>query len=161
MNIETGIYRHYKNGDLYFVEGLEQDADSNDIKLRVRYHALYPGTKMPFSRSLESFSETVGLLIDKDDEPTKRFTLVQALPVEKMKILLPGTKVLGQCPENDKGLTVNTFLVEGVAFIADTICVQLRATFGTHEEYVPLNEFLEFFVIFNFQKAISLFKSAE
>jgi hypothetical protein len=86
---KTGIYQHFK-GKLYFLEGLELDADSNEDRFRVRYWALYPGQNLPFSQSFEEFSKPLAPL---SPGSPKRFSLVRELPAEKMRILLPGSPV--------------------------------------------------------------------
>ncbi len=123
--IQTGIYRSSEGGDLYFVEGLEQDSDSSSLAhlhLRVRYHALYPGAGMPLSRSL------VGL---------NRFELVQALSVEKMHMLLPGSLV---CRIDDDPVTESYRQVEKVSEQNGTILIEMRS-WGK----LPLNSFFQLY----------------
>lgn len=89
MNIETGIYRHFR-GNLYFAERLIQDAESANERVLILYTALYPGHEMSFYRRLLDFEAKVE---DVSSNPVQRFSLVQALPAEKMQMLLPGARV--------------------------------------------------------------------
>lgn len=113
---QTGIYRHFKKGDLYFAEGLELDADVNVDTFRVRYHALYPGKPFPFSKRLNGIGGFVDGMVIDPNKPTMclatevnlspRFTLIQELPAEKLQMLIPGTKVELPCDDGIQKLTV-------------------------------------------------------
>jgi hypothetical protein len=130
--IQTGIYRHFKLGALYFVEGLEMDTDSNSTKFRVRYTALYPESSFPFSRSLSNFKDKK---VGPERRFVERFALVQALPVEKMQMLLPGTMVQWPCADRIKKLRV-----ESLTETENGILVKLNGPKG--DISVFLSEFL-------------------
>lgn len=106
---QTGIYQHFKEGDLYFGEGIVVNAETNEYMVTYRalysepkvHHGLYSNPKIPFVRGLNNFNEMVDnprakleaqgeTLRLNNCEQVKRFALIQALPVEKMQMLLPG-----------------------------------------------------------------------
>ncbi|MEK7200994.1 MAG: DUF1653 domain-containing protein [Patescibacteria group bacterium] len=87
-DIKTGIYRHYKKGDLYFASEVREDHDTGD--LWVNYDALYPGTTRGYTRKLAFFRTKVP---DANNNPVERFMLMEPLPPEKMQMLLPGAMV--------------------------------------------------------------------
>lgn len=128
--IQTGIYRHFRRGDLYFMEGIREEAETD--RITVLYTALYPhfgstaelfpvGTKLGFCCPLGSLEDVVS---DPNNTQTKRFILIQPLPVEKMQMLLPGKVVRHKeamtprfrvefCSEQNNRITVYLVLVSG------------------------------------------------
>lgn len=147
-----GIYRHFKKGDLYFAEGLEFDADVDEERLRVRYWALYPGPKLPFSRSLSSFNEMVdkpktrlfvvdgNLALDPVGQ-VKKFDLIKALSVKKVEMLLPNAKI---CSKNMK---TSHYLVQYCAEENKKIIVCIHPLFrgGDDVGSVSIDEYINFF----------------
>lgn len=132
-NFQTGIYCHYRSGNLYFASEVREDHNTGD--LWVSYDALYPGITRGFTKRLGQFFASVP---DADNKPVKRFTLVQELPVEKMQMLLPGTKVL-LAARMDKEFTSNSVYMLGNGSIYVEIPELLTI--------VPLDEFFEEFLI--------------
>ena len=84
---QPGIYRHYNNGKLYFASEIRENNTSGE--LCVCYDALYSGTKRGYWKPFSEFGE---IKLRENQKPVPRFTLVKALPVEKMQMLLPGKK---------------------------------------------------------------------
>ncbi len=141
MQFETGIYSHFGRDDLYFADGLEVD-DSNDNKLRVRFHALYTKCKLPFSRSLDNFGERMSIYGLAGMTQTSRFILVHPLPPEKLHMLLPGTLA----GEKLEGIPcIATFQVEKVRAAQAQCQVELRELCCGSIVSVPLEEYLEKF----------------
>lgn len=140
LELKTGIYRHFK-GKLYFVEGLEQDADSNEEKFRVRYRALYPGKNLPFSRSLEGFT---GIVDPSDPTSIRRFTMVRELPTEKMWILLPKTQVGIPNASYREPHTVEEVQMENNSIFVKTYC---ESNCESSRRVVALEAFLKFFFV--------------
>jgi hypothetical protein len=90
--LQTGIYRHYRRGKLYFAREDIEDFDTH--VLGVVFDRLYPvckGTKIAQRVRLDGLQTPTAK--DSEGNPISRFTLVHALPVEKMQLLLPGTRV--------------------------------------------------------------------
>lgn len=77
MNIEIGVYKHYK-GNEYYVMGLAQDGELMEDRHFVVYMALYPksGPRM-FIRAKETFFELVTL---QDGRKVPRYEKVADAP---------------------------------------------------------------------------------
>lgn len=73
MNIQTGIYQHFKGGTV-FVYGTAESSDNNTILV------LYQGLQdnVHHARPYTSFNET----IEKDGKTIKRFTLIKSISIE-------------------------------------------------------------------------------
>jgi len=68
-----GIYKHYKNANLYKVIALAKDSDT--LKDIVVYEALYPN---PLSRVwVRPYFEWIEEVTDKEDKKVSRFTFVE------------------------------------------------------------------------------------
>jgi hypothetical protein len=158
--IQTGIYKHFFVNHLCFVEGAGSffSGDSADEPAVFLRSLDSDSTGHRGCMRKQNFNQE---MLGQNGTPVLRFTLVRELPVEKMQMLLPGAKVLGQWPENEKELDVNTFKVEEVSLSGDQICVRLKPTIDDNSIIVPLTEFLEGFVAFRFQKVLSLLGGAQ
>lgn len=103
--IQTGIYRHYKKDDLYFVEKTFtfKQSDKDDLP-SVYYHSLYD-VSGGFGRSISEFTGTVHVSFSKTSQiegskflgievfgkTVKRFELVKPLDVKYLRFLIPGS----------------------------------------------------------------------
>lgn len=89
---QTGIYRQFREGKLYFVREITEDFDTH--VLRVIFDRLYPvcrGTKIAQDARL-GFFQSIATRDEKGD-PVSRFTLVQALPAKAIGIISLGSVV--------------------------------------------------------------------
>jgi hypothetical protein len=87
---QTGIYRHFKNGDLYFANGLVTNAETSE-EMVLYLPLCKQAENAGFVRKRSNFEEIVivNYLASVLQVLTqKRFTLVQALPIEHMPVLL-------------------------------------------------------------------------
>lgn len=99
--IQTGIYRHYKDGSLYFVEKTFtfKQSGKEDVP-SVYYYPLYEVSNgdgrsiTDFTGSVESVSVSDGFLGGEAERKTvKRFELVKELDPKYLRMLLPGSRV--------------------------------------------------------------------
>lgn len=99
--IKTGIYRHFKKGDLYFVEKTFpfKQSGKEDVP-SIYYYPLYEVSD-GYGRSITEFAETVdGVSVsngffggEAEKKTVKRFELVKELDPRYLKMLLPGSRV--------------------------------------------------------------------
>lgn len=113
-NFQSGIYRHYNNGQLYFASQVRLNHTSGEWI--VCYDALYPDARGSYWKPINEFGE----LMKKSNELfISRFTLVHELPAEKMQMLLSGNRVkrknttafiftVVDCIQGEKSVFVNT-----------------------------------------------------
>jgi hypothetical protein len=88
MKLQTGIYRHFQNGSLYFVEKLALYHSNGNLV--VILHPLYNGSKLPLCRDLSDFDAHVP---DDDNNPVKQFRLIYEISSKMMKNFIPGNKI--------------------------------------------------------------------
>ena len=107
-DIETGIYKHYKEGKLYFVEKTFpfKQSGKEDV-LSVYYYPLYEKSA-GYARSIADFNEMVHtnttreakigedeiLGADVEGKFVKRFELIRALNHTYLRMFLPGSRVV-------------------------------------------------------------------
>lgn len=107
--IKTGIYRHFKKGDLYFVEKTFpfKQSGKEDVQ-SVYYWPLYEVSN-GYARSIVEFNDNVVItsknksIVIEDDFPniqvlgqgvsTKRFELIKELDLKFLWVLLPGNTI--------------------------------------------------------------------
>ena len=90
-DFQSGIYRHYNNGSLYFASQVRLNHTSGEWI--VCYDALYPNAEGGYWKPINEFGE----MMHKSNEPSvPRFVLVQELPAEAGQMLLPGKSLYQQ-----------------------------------------------------------------
>ena len=85
-DIKTGIYRHYKKGDLYFASEVREDHDTGDLLGQLRCSISW------YHKGLHQETGIFRTKVpDANNNPVERFMLMEPLPPEKMQMLLPGS----------------------------------------------------------------------